>query len=293
MTEPSQQPPDDVISLGQLSKLLGVPSTTLRSWEDRHGVGATVRTDGGHRRYTPADVGRLTRMKAFVDDGTSPAAAARIVLATGSSSPDLEHAGDLSPEVFPAVMVAAAEKLDVAACRTLIRRALSRLGVVRGWTELIVPALDAIGREWSAGRLGIESEHMVSHVLAAELRRIAVTARRGRARTKVVLATAPPDQHSLPLLALEAALATHDVEVHVLGAQLPTPALVGAIGTLRPAALFLWSSLGADESCVKAVKQEHPRTRIVLGGPGWRSRTDAAVGDLQQAVERLTQSASR
>ncbi|MDO9377754.1 MAG: cobalamin B12-binding domain-containing protein [Nocardioidaceae bacterium] len=292
---------DEAISLGRLSEVLGVPGTTLRSWEDRHGVGASVRTAGGHRRYTTSDVERLGRMKSFVDDGTPPAAAARIVLATevttrpvgrgGHPSPELT--GDLSPEVFPAVVLATAQRLDVAGCRTLMRRALATLGVVRGWTELVVPALDNIGMHWSRGELGIESEHMVSHVLAAELRRVALTARPRRGQAKVVLATAPPDQHALPLLALEASLAGHDVEAHVLGAQLPTAALVDAVGTLRPSALFLWSSLGADHGSVDEVERRHPRTRIVLGGPGWGARMTDVVPDLQSAVDRLTGVGSR
>ncbi len=45
-----------VLSIGQLSRATGVTTATLRVWETRHGFPAPMRLEGGHRRYTSADV---------------------------------------------------------------------------------------------------------------------------------------------------------------------------------------------------------------------------------------------
>jgi DNA-binding transcriptional MerR regulator len=44
------------ISIGELSRLTGASSATLRTWERRHGIPRPERLPGGHRRYRPEDV---------------------------------------------------------------------------------------------------------------------------------------------------------------------------------------------------------------------------------------------
>ena len=46
-------------SINDVARDLGISAPTLRSWERRYGLAPSVRTLGGHRRYSPADVNRL------------------------------------------------------------------------------------------------------------------------------------------------------------------------------------------------------------------------------------------
>ncbi|HEX8099799.1 MAG TPA: MerR family transcriptional regulator [Actinomycetota bacterium] len=55
-------------SIGEVSALLGIPVPTLRSWERRYGAPRPARTEGGHRRYTEAEVEQLRRIR----DGINP-----------------------------------------------------------------------------------------------------------------------------------------------------------------------------------------------------------------------------
>ena len=48
---------------------LGVPASTIRSWEARFGVGPSARTPGGHRRYTAGDVAQLRALRDLVSRG--------------------------------------------------------------------------------------------------------------------------------------------------------------------------------------------------------------------------------
>ncbi len=48
--------------IGEASSLLGVPITTLRSWERAFPMLAPSKTRGGHREYSESDLSFLTRI---------------------------------------------------------------------------------------------------------------------------------------------------------------------------------------------------------------------------------------
>ncbi len=55
--------------IGTVARLTGLTTHTIRAWEKRHGAIAAARDASGRRRYTPADVERLTKLKRLVDLG--------------------------------------------------------------------------------------------------------------------------------------------------------------------------------------------------------------------------------
>ena len=64
-------------SIRTCAEVSGVPRSTLRTWEKRYGLGPSARTEGGHRRYTGADLDRVRLMCALLDRGAPAAEAAR------------------------------------------------------------------------------------------------------------------------------------------------------------------------------------------------------------------------
>ncbi|MFB7861330.1 MerR family transcriptional regulator [Streptomyces sp. NPDC056069] len=65
------------ITTGAVARRLGVSPTTVRSWDQRYGIGPAVRGDGRHRRWSPADVAMLEEMCRLTSSGVPPAEAAR------------------------------------------------------------------------------------------------------------------------------------------------------------------------------------------------------------------------
>ncbi len=82
-------------SIGAVSRLLGVSTHSLRKWEERHGAVHPARSAGGDRRYTSADLDRLSRLKALVDQGHP------ISLIASMSSRQLDELVDERPSAGP------------------------------------------------------------------------------------------------------------------------------------------------------------------------------------------------
>ncbi|MEU1722959.1 MerR family transcriptional regulator [Nonomuraea sp. NPDC005692] len=286
---------DAGFGIGAVSRRLGIPAPTLRTWNLRYGLGPSRRSPGGHRRYGAADVRRLAEMKRLIATGLVPAEAARLAL----SLPDTPAAqppgmrttplasgrrtaqppgGRPAPRKVVAALARAAVMLDGRAVAALVEETLAAQGVVWTWEHLFLPALDAVCRGQDATGSGIDAEHLLSGHLQAALHRLAGDVP-PRADRPVLLACAEEEQHSLPVHALAAALAERGVQTRVLGARTPYTALAHAMRRLGPAAVFVWSQRAetGDTAPLAALPQVRPACRVVIGGRGWQGRTPAGV----------------
>lgn len=270
-----------LLSVGEVAARLGVPASTLRTWERRYELGPTARSSGGHRRYDATDVERLERMNLLISSGLGPAAAARAAL----SGDPVEVDGDAAD--FGDAIVAATRAYDAEGLRTLFTRKLEDLGTLHAWSDHIAPSMRRIGDEWYQGNIGVDGEHLVSDALHTALRaRFAARRLRHQDHRPVLLACAEDEHHVLPLLALQCALAEEGVGCHMLGQRTPFSAISAMTLRLRPAAVFLWASIvhfdaGALSSVVDAAGDQ---SELILGGPGWSVDSLPVATDLAEAV---------
>ena len=56
--------------VGEVARRTGVGVSTLRAWERRFGVLTPERSPGGQRRYTDADVERVTAVRRLLGGGS-------------------------------------------------------------------------------------------------------------------------------------------------------------------------------------------------------------------------------
>jgi DNA-binding transcriptional MerR regulator len=68
-----------VYSIGAVERMLGIPASTVRNWEERYGLVKPERSGGGHRLYTRTQVEQLRFVKERVDGGVQPAEAHRLL----------------------------------------------------------------------------------------------------------------------------------------------------------------------------------------------------------------------
>jgi DNA-binding transcriptional MerR regulator len=72
-----QEPP--VYSIGGVARMLDMPASTLRAWEERYGMITPARSEGSQRLYSRSEVERLRFIKAQVDSGATAADAHRML----------------------------------------------------------------------------------------------------------------------------------------------------------------------------------------------------------------------
>ncbi|MET9490753.1 MerR family transcriptional regulator [Nocardia sp. NPDC006630] len=263
-----------------VAERLGIPTATLRTWNQRYGIGPAAHQPGRHRLYTEADIALLERMRALIDAGASPSGAAELVRA-GSA-----RRGDTAP------LLRAAFAFDTAAVSRLLTAHLRDFGVTGTWDLLCRPAFADIVARQGEGEGCIDVEHLLSWCVMSVLHRTNPPPASG-VPVRVLLACTRGEAHSLPLEALRAALAERGVGAHMLGADVPTDALSGTLGRLEPGvAVMLWSQqestalTSAVRAGISAGAQVH------VGGPGWAAvilpEQAIRVADLWDAVERLS-----
>ena len=295
-TSSTDDGPSGPLPISEVARLTGLTPTTLRAWQRRYGLAASEVSRGGHRRYSPADVGVLRAMAALVGQGMPTAEAARVVLAPA------EHGLALPASADPVVhhVAAAALALDGPLCRRLLRRHVEHGSVERTWCDVVQPVLAAVGERWTHLSHGIAVEHLLAHVAAAVLGEVTdlpddgSVAARPSSRTSVVLACGPDEQHDLPLAALAAALSLRHVPVTLLGAATPAETLARAVERGRPAVVLVFALL--PELADPAVFASLPDTVVrVAGGPGWAARQlppgvrriDDLAGAVQVVLENV------
>ena len=84
------EPP--IYSIGAVERMIGIPATTMRNWEERYGLITPRRSPGGHRLYTERQVEQLRFLKRELARGLPPAAAHRLLAQeTASREPGLRN----------------------------------------------------------------------------------------------------------------------------------------------------------------------------------------------------------
>jgi DNA-binding transcriptional MerR regulator len=272
--------------VGAVADRLDLAPSTLRTWDRRYGIGPSQRTEGGHRRYDEVDIQRVRLMAQLTGRGVPASTAARV--ATSIDAPALASAlgpgpggntlGEHAESTIEAIISSAAA-LDADGLARLYQRVTRESDLVSAWTGVLAPALRRIGERWSAGSIGVDSEHLASELLVNELRSLTQANRaRVAGRRRVVLASADEEQHYLPLVAIEAELSLHGVGCVFLGPRVPVEALLDLLGRTAPPVVFLWASLRrpADDPLWQTLASAERPTTLVVGGPGWPAELTAA-----------------
>ena len=79
---PAQPSTPVTLEVAAVARRLGVATGTLRTWDRRYGLGPSGHQAGTRRRYTAADLARLTLMHRLMLQGVGAAEAARAATET-------------------------------------------------------------------------------------------------------------------------------------------------------------------------------------------------------------------
>jgi MerR family transcriptional regulator, light-induced transcriptional regulator len=303
---------DPGLTVAAVARRLGVAPATLRTWDRRYGLGPSQHSAGAHRRYSPADVARLERMRRLVLSGFPPGEAARAAQASEGASDEASVATpalvDVTARQGGGQVVAipggtpnarglarAAIALDADSCRSIVGETLDRRGVVWTWDHLVVPVLVGVGQKWEQSGAGIAVEHVLSEAIQAEFSE-RVSRAPATSPATVLLAAAPGELHVLPMWALAAGLAERHVAIRMMGARTPVDALGQAMRRTGPGAVLMWSQTPetGDPAALADLPDLRPEPLLLLGGPGWwpvEPPRGERVSDLSEAITMLSRAA--
>jgi hypothetical protein len=194
--------------------------SSIKRWTDE-GELESVRTPGGHRRYTIRSLHQFATIRRLPMDrlpGLPPQQPLDAL--AGVTMLDALRAGD-------PVLV---RRMVIPPTGDPVKRATFFDRVIGG-------ALREVGEQWERGELGVEQEHRASFVLAGaldELRPPPV-----QQGPLALLACPPGEWHDLPLRLVRLLTEWSGWRTELLGAQTPWSALRRAVDAGQPAAVLL------------------------------------------------------
>lgn len=288
------------LTVAAVARRIGIAPATLRTWDRRYGLGPSVHVAGSHRRYSATDVARIDLMRKLMLNGVLPSEAAKTALVQevipaslafdASSEPAIHVVSEIdstmdnvipmnSSKVIIKSLNRAASALDASGCDQIIANTIDSHGVVWTWENVLTPVLVALGEKWEQTGEGVEQEHLIAESITGLFRNLANGVSEPANARPVLLACAPHELHTIPMYAIAAGLAEHNVASRILGARMPAEALANAAKKIGPCAIVVWSQTQgtADIAIWDAVEPMRPAPLLMSVGPGWQPDLPAGV----------------
>ncbi len=271
MTEPP------LLRIGELSRRLGVSDHVLRAWERRYGLLRPVRSVGGFRLYSDADLERVRRMQAYLAEGLSAAEAARAAVDGERSEPAVRVEPTAGFATEAAALARAFDGYDEPAAQAVLDRLFGTLTVETVLREVLLPYLHELGERWARGAASVAQEHFASNVIRGRLASLGRGWGHGRG-PRAVLACAPDELHDIALLAFGVVLNRAGWRIGYLGASTPIGDLIRLAGATRPDLVVVSATRPERFALIAAELTRLAGTvPLALAGPG-------ATGELADAV---------
>lgn len=211
-----------VIRTNAAAAMLGVSPNTLRSWERRFGFPEPRRTAGGHRQF---DLAQIEALRAAFEETHNVSSAIAIARERG--------AGPASP----ARLRSAFMRFDEAEAGRILEESLAVRSVERTVEEVLLPAVEALGREAGEGPEHGFAWRWSTSWLAAAMR---VTPAATREECIVLFdASANGDLEALHVQALELALRRRGLRTLTIAVTQDPARTARALHTLDPRAIVL------------------------------------------------------
>jgi methanogenic corrinoid protein MtbC1 len=284
----------------------GVSVPVLRAWERRYGIVSPARSTGGYRQFDEDSVARVRTMRALVEEGWSPSAAASAILdgtvpvraepldapgvgpTTGATSTAAHLTGPAEAAALVERFLAGARDLRPDEIAGVLDDIFARGTFERVAADLLFPALEALGEAWAAGRVTVAGEHMAASAVQRRLGQALEAAGSGGSRESGVVVGLPPgSRHELGALAFAIAAKRAGLPVIYLGADLPTDDWLAASGRASAAVIGVVTARdrNAAMQLARRLLEVRPDLVVAVGGRA----AQPAPGILRLPVE-LTES---
>ncbi len=271
------------------ARLTGVAPERMRAWEARYGAIEPLRTEGGSRRYTHADLERLTLLRRAVEAGCRIREVAKLdceaIEQRLASLTDDEQPLDFA-ELFDAI-----ERMDATSLRRLLTAERDQRGDPGFARDVVLPLAYEIGARWEAGQLAIAAEHMATSIMRAMLIEALDRGELDEGGPPIVFATPAGERHDLGLL-VAALIAQQCAACPIfVGADVPDEDLVACVRAARAEGLalgFVTSTAEEVVAVLRRLRRALPEdVAIWAGGSGIRGCAPVAGVDRVENLDQL------
>ena len=268
-----------LLRIGALARRVGVSEHVLRAWERRYGVLRPVRTPGGFRLYSEADVTRIQRMQAHLAAGLSAAEAARAALdqenpqpaAAQAPAPVLREAAEAPHGLAEArqELTRTLDEFDESTAQALLDRLFADFTIETVLRDVVLPYLGHLGERWQQGAATIAQEHFASNLIRGRLAGLARGWGHGLG-PRAILACAPGELHDLALLAFGIVLHQGGWRIDYLGTDTPIADIIRLTATRSPDLVVIVASSQArlDDAGAPDLARLAHTAPLALAGPG-------------------------
>lgn len=272
-----------------VSQRTGLTPDLLRAWEKRYRAVTPVRSAGGQRHYSDADVERLTLLVRVTRGGRQIGQVAaldndelRKVIEADERAAALNRAPATdgpAPEAFLSSALMAVEAFDGYALEQTLRTAALRLSADDVLDQVIGPLLFTIGSLWHQGQLQPANEHLATTTIRRVLTWMGEVTAPPAGAPVVIIGTPAGHVHELGAMLAATTAAGNGWRVVYLGANLPAEELARAAKQVKASAVALSIVYPTGDA---GVADELRRLRanlgagigLVIGGSGASSYGD-------------------
>ena len=234
---------------------------TLRAWERRYRVLTPQRSQGGHRRYSIADVERVLWLVDRLATGQRIGDAVRALRAVGESG--TQPGGALRTSLVEASLAG-----DVALIEQYLDSAFRILSIAEALSLVVFPALEDFGVLWASGEASIAGEHLLSEAVQRRLSR-RLTNSAGPDAPLAVVFCPSGERHVLGAMALSVLLTSDGWAVAYLGADTPIDEAFALADRREAVALVAVCTLrdAAESAAAEMARRRLKSGVLVLTGP--------------------------
>lgn len=268
-----------------------------------------VRSEGGQRLYSDADIERLALLRVLTESGYSIGQLAQLSgdelrrlrleqpAPPAAAVPALSAPESLAADAVRGAALRAIEGFDAAALQQGLESGAVALGVPRFLDEVLAPVLTDIGLRWRDGGMSIAHEHLATAVVRQVLGWVRETAEPRGAAPTLVVATPPKQLHEGGALLVAAAAAAEGWRVAYLGPDLPALEIAEAVRRTGARAVALSLLHPSDDAALashlRALREALPPGVALLAGgsaaPAYAAAIAAAGGQIVPDLSEVRQ----
>ncbi|MBL10067.1 MAG: hypothetical protein CL402_06060 [Acidiferrobacteraceae bacterium] len=228
---------DEHLTIGELSRLTGITTHTLRVWEKRYGAPISVRLPSGHRRYGKKEVLRLRAIAKALESGYR---ASKVVTGTleelhkllGLTHPDDEDAiDDLLPDKVIREWLDYVKDYDNEKLSNSFHDLWIQIGPLNFVNNYVGKFIKNIELGWQVGEISIAQEHFasehISSFLSGKWRRL----NQYNDGHTAILTTLPNDGCQLGLIMCAVVTTLYGFKVVFLGPNTPCEDIVSSVNS--------------------------------------------------------------